>query len=119
MHADEGQPSITGITSAGTLAVGTKGVADWLIIPYSSAAPTVDVQYRVGGTLYYTVGGESITVPLYPDTITVKPDPRLYVDYFLEKYVYADDPRTSGEYSRFQSLLFTQVYLSGKTKINK
>lgn len=69
-----------------------------MIAPYSRAAPTEnDKRYRIGGTLYYTVNGENITVPLFPDTVTVKPDPRLYISYFLEKYVYADDPLTTGK----------------------
>jgi len=74
--------------------VNTLGTADWLIIPYSTAAPMTDTQYNIGGTLYYTVNGENLTVPLFPDTVTVTPDPRLYVHYFLEKFVYGDDPFT-------------------------
>ncbi|ESN98427.1 hypothetical protein HELRODRAFT_176894 [Helobdella robusta] len=93
-----GQSKLEGITNAsgnGVLLKGKKGIVTWLIIPYSSAAPTSDTQYNVGGTLHYTIGNESLTIPLFPDTITVKPDPRLFIDYFLEKYVYSDDPFTT------------------------
>ena len=79
--------------------MGTKkeGSAEWLIVPYSSAAPEVETKYDIGGTLYYTVGEDSITVPLFPDTVTVQPDPRLYLNYFLEKFVQSDDALTEGK----------------------
>ena len=95
-----GRPELNGISDVngtGMLPVNTKGSAQWLLAPYSTAAPTSDKMYRIGGTLYYTVNGENITVPLFPDTVTVKPDPRLYISYFLEKYFYADDPITTGK----------------------
>ena len=84
------------IDGNGVLEMGAAGTASWLIIPYSEAAPTHDVQYDIGGTLYYTVGGQNITVPLFPETITVTPDPRLYLNYFLERKVRSDDPMTEG-----------------------
>ncbi len=41
--------------------------------------------------------GQDITVPLFPiEPVTVKPDPRLYLNYFLEKYVRSDDALTQG-----------------------
>ena len=72
----------------------TSGTIDWLIIPYSEAAPDSDHIYNVGGSFMYTVGGENITVPLLPTPITVRPDPSLLVHYFLERYVQGDDPLT-------------------------
>ena len=80
----------------GVLEMGSAGTATWLIIPYSEAAPTEDVQYDIGGTLYYTVGGQNISIPLFPETITVTPDPRLYLNYFLERNVRSDDAMTEG-----------------------
>jgi hypothetical protein len=50
--------------------------------------------YDVGGRLSYSVGGVNFSVPLLPDTITVKPNPSLVVHYFHEKYVRGDDPLT-------------------------
>ena len=94
-----GEPEVTGMGSVdgnGVLEMGVSGTATWLIIPYSEAAPTHDVKYDIGGTLYYTVGGQNITVPLFPETITVTPDPRLYLNYFLERNVRSDDPLTEG-----------------------
>ena len=94
-----GEPEVTGMGSVdgnGVLEMGVSGTATWLIIPYSEAAPTHDVKYGIGGTLYYTVGGQNITVPLFPETITVTPDPRLYLNYFLERNVRSDDPLTEG-----------------------
>ncbi|XP_013386073.1 uncharacterized protein LOC106155684 isoform X2 [Lingula anatina] len=94
-----GEPELTGLTGVsgnGSLAPGQDGSAVWLIVPYSDAAPTEDTQYDMGGTLYYTLNGDDIRVPLFPDTVTVKPDPRLHIKYFLEKYVQGDDPFTTG-----------------------
>ena len=96
-----GEPEVSGMGSIdgnGVLEMGAAGTASWLIIPYSEAAPTHDVQYDVAGTLYYTVGGQNITVPLFPETITVTPDPRLYLNYFLERNVRSDDPMTEGTF---------------------
>ena len=70
------------------------GSAEWLMVPYSHAAPEDDTQYDVGGRLSYSVGGSDFSVPLLPDTITVKPNPSLVVHYFHEKYVRGDDPMT-------------------------
>ena len=112
-----GQPDVSGMGSVdgdGVLTVGESGKAEWLIIPYSEAAPTHDVQYDIAGTLYYTVGGDNITVPLFPDTITVTPDPRLYLNYFLEKFVKSDDPMTKGmgegsKSNQIKSVLYFQM----------
>lgn len=46
------------------------------------------------GRLSYSVGGSEFSVPLLPDTITVKPNPSLVVHYFHEKFVRGDDPMT-------------------------
>ena len=94
-----GDPEVSGMGNVdgnGVLETGSAGTATWLIIPYSEAAPTHDVQYDIGGELYYSVGGQNITVPLFPETITVTPDPRLYLNYFLERNVRSDDPMTEG-----------------------
>ena len=87
---------MTDVDGSGELAVKTSGSAEWLIVPYSEAAPYEDQQYDIGGTLYYTVNGQNLTVPLFPDTVTVTPDPRLYLNYFLERYVKSDDALTKG-----------------------
>ena len=70
------------------------GAVEWLIIPYSEAAPESDHDYNVGGMLRYVYDGENVTVPLLPSSITVRPDPSLLVYYFWERYVIGDDPFT-------------------------
>ena len=71
------------------------GAAEWLIVPYSEAAPTADLLYDIGGTLVYMLGDEEISIPLLPTKVTVTPDPSLHVHYFWEKYVIGDNPFTS------------------------
>ncbi|XP_063448433.1 uncharacterized protein LOC134727966 [Mytilus trossulus] len=85
---------LTGVDGDGRLGVDLSGSAEWLIIPYSIAAPNDDVMFNVGGRLSYRVGGSNFSVPLLPDTITVKPNPSLVLHYFHEKYVRGDDPLT-------------------------
>ena len=82
------------IRSDRSLAMQQQGELNWLMIPYSEAAPNDDKFYDVGGTLFYEVDGRLITVPLFPARIQVKPDPLLYVHYFWEKFVISDDPFT-------------------------
>ncbi|XP_048249484.1 uncharacterized protein LOC124117058 [Haliotis rufescens] len=86
---------LTGVDGTGRLETDVSGTAEWLIIPYSTAAVKEDTLYDVGGTLSYTVDGSNFSIPLLPDTITVKPNPSLTVNYFKEKYVQGDDPMTS------------------------
>ena len=90
-------PFLTGIgavNGTGTMAPGASGQATWTIIPTRTAAPNGPVRYAIGGTLSYTLDGEKVVIPLFPVPITVLPDPRLAVDYFLEHNVYSDDPFT-------------------------
>ena len=80
------------------------GSVEWLIIPYSEAAPKSDRTYDVGGILRYSVDNENITIRLLPAPITVTPDPSLLVHYFWERYVIGDDPFTD---ERENSVPFT------------
>ncbi|CAH1790613.1 unnamed protein product, partial [Owenia fusiformis] len=96
-HFSIGDPDLSGISSVdglGSLEKGKTGAAEWLIIPYSTAAPSEDIVYAIGGVLTYYVDEAKFTVPLLADSVTVKPDPRLHIHYFHEKYVEADDPFT-------------------------
>ena len=70
------------------------GSVEWLIIPYSEAAPKSDHTYDVGGILRYSLDNENITIRLFPSFITVTPDPSLLVHYFWERNVIGDDPFT-------------------------
>jgi len=38
--------------------------------------------------------GVRVVIPLFPDTITVYPDPKLVIHYFLQRDVIGDDPFT-------------------------
>ena len=70
------------------------GSVEWLIIPYSEAAPKSDRTYDVGGILRYSLDNENITIRLLPAPIIVTPDPSLLVRYFWERNVIGDDPFT-------------------------
>ena len=80
--------------STWSLSSGATGAVEWLIIPYSEAAPDTDHVYNIGGSFSYLVEGENITVPFTPTPITVTPDPSLLVHYFWERYVVGDNPFT-------------------------
>lgn len=74
---------------------GESGVANWLIIPFEEAVPGSEaIFYEVGGTFSYELDGFNITVPLWPDSIEVFPDPKLFLRYFWEEEVFGDDPFT-------------------------
>lgn len=88
---------IDAIDGSGTVGPKSTGEVHWLIIP---AAGTGGIQpqgrlYFVGASLTYTLLGETTTVLVTPDFITVKPQPLLALDYFLAGDVYADDPFTA------------------------
>ncbi|XP_065905004.1 uncharacterized protein [Dysidea avara] len=93
-----GNGSLSGSLTDGdggwTLPSEASGSVEWLIIPFSEAAPESDRSYAVGGTLRYSLNGEDITIPLVPTVITVTPDPSLLVHYFWERFVVGDDPFT-------------------------
>ena len=87
-----GQPQISGDFNSEILPVGGVGQINWLLIPYSSAAPTQPAWYNVGGQLSYTVAGELVNITLQPDSILVEPEARLDISYFLEWRVIGSDP---------------------------
>lgn len=81
----------------GTIAPSTVAEIRWLIVPASGAAgenPAGELYY-VGAVLTYTLNNEEQEVIVAPDTITVKPQPTLMLDYFLTKEVTADDAFTA------------------------
>ncbi|MBB5321170.1 putative Ig domain-containing protein [Marinobacter oulmenensis] len=73
-------------------------VADlrWLIVPTVGAGGDDGEGrlYYVGAELSFTYGGESQTMDVSPDTIVVKPQPNLTLDYFLPEEVNGDNPFT-------------------------
>jgi hypothetical protein len=88
---------IDDISGNGTVAPLSTAVIDWLLIPAPGAAGTnpLGKKYLVGATLTYKFGGETHTLDVSPDVITVKPLPLLTLDYFLTKDVVGDDPMTA------------------------
>ena len=93
-----GSPELDGITSIdgnGTLSANSDGSVRWLMIPLTEAAPQFDTIYAVSGIMVYTIDGVSYTQNLAPASITVRPDPQLYLTYFQSRVAYADDPFTA------------------------
>ena len=84
------------VDGTGQVAAASTGSATWLIVPAASAggeSPT-GRSYRVGAQVRYRIGGEMREVTVTPETITVRPQPKLALDYFLASDVYADDAFT-------------------------
>ncbi|MDB6058344.1 MAG: hypothetical protein JWO95_2188, partial [Verrucomicrobiales bacterium] len=90
-------PSLAGLTAvdgSGTLQGNSTGSANWILIPTSDAAPNEPTTYYVGGRLTYVYNGLPVSIPIFPATIRVMPDPRLQVKYFWQREVFSDDPFT-------------------------
>lgn len=86
--------NFTSVDGVGALSADTVGTAVWTIIPTTDAAKEGPTEYFVGGTLRYTEAGTQVTIPLAPASITVVPQPELFLDYFLQRDVISDDPFT-------------------------
>lgn len=73
------------------------GELRWLIVPTVGAGGDDGAGrlYYVGASLSFTYGGESQSIEVAPDTIVVKPQPNLVLDYFLPSEVNGDNPFTS------------------------
>jgi hypothetical protein len=87
----------TGILSGDDPATPQKegsGSAQWTFVPTTLAAPEIPTTYSIGGTLSYLEDGKTVTVPLVSTPITVFPQAELYLDYFHQRDVFADDPFT-------------------------
>lgn len=87
--------NINAVTN-GNIAAGKTAEIHWLIIPSQGAGGTnsLGMKYSVGATLQYYIRGERESIIVTPDTITVRPMPKLTLDYFLPFWVYGDDPWT-------------------------
>ncbi len=64
------------------IAAKSSGSAEWTIIPRDTAAPTAPTAYSIGGVIRYTQAGLTFSIPLIPQTITVRPDAALHLKYF-------------------------------------
>lgn len=85
-----------GISGSGQIGPRSTAVIRWLIIPAPGAGGVTPLgeNYGVGATLTYQLGTEPRTIEVAPEIITVRPQPRLALDYFLPGDVYGDDPMT-------------------------
>lgn len=88
--------NITNVDGNGSVNPRTSAIINWLLIPSPGAAldNPLGKKYLIGATLKYRYAGEDITLNVSPDVITVKPLPRLKLDYFIERDVLGDDPLT-------------------------
>lgn len=89
--------NISDISGNGVVAPSSTAIIDWLLIPAPGAAGSSPLgkKYLVGATLKYKFGGETHTLEVSPDVVTVKPMPLLTLDYFLTRDVLGDDPLTA------------------------
>lgn len=88
---------ITGIDGNGVIEALKTGTAVIQFIPEKGAAPVISKAYSFGGTLSYLDPSTSVlvTTKLLPVTLTVKPCPDLYLNYFIQRDVLGDDPLTA------------------------
>ncbi len=86
----------SGHVSGGAIAPQKVGEIRWLIVPTANAAGEItDGQlYFVGAQLSYSYGGKAEVVDVAPDSIVVKPQPALTLDYFLTEEIIGDDAFT-------------------------
>lgn len=93
---------ITGIDGSGTVDPGLDGTVKIQCIPSRQAAQNGEKAYYCGGTLSFVDPYTSIPIvhELYSAAITITPGPDLYVDYFMPRYIIADDTATVGKIER-------------------
>src|SRR5581483_6839361 len=80
---------VSAVDGTGSLGVGASAQANWTLIPTTNASPLGTTKYGIGGSLSYLLNGERVTIPLFAVPITVLPEPRLVLDYFLQHDVYS------------------------------
>jgi len=90
---------IGAIDGTADVSAGSEPEIRWLLIPSPGAGGTAaqGTTYQVGATVGYILNDEHDVVDVTPDTILVRPQPALFLDYFLPGQVYGDDPFTSEE----------------------
>ena len=84
------------IVNVNDVASKSEGTAVVQFIPAVAAAPETPVSYKFGGKVHYRdpFTGEEAAITLLPVTLEVNPTPQLYLDYFVQRDVYADNPFT-------------------------
>ena len=89
--------NVTAIDGTGVILPNEMGTIHWLLIPSAGAGGTLPggINYKVKATITYGVNGQPFDIDTYEETITVKPQPLLVLDYFLPQKVWGDDPFTA------------------------
>jgi hypothetical protein len=84
------------VDGSATLPVNTTGTIAFTFIPNDSAAASAPTQYDIGGAVSFTdpSTGATVTAPVFPAIITVYPQAKLQLNYFLQRDVIGDDPFT-------------------------
>ncbi len=83
------------VNGVATLPDYSTGSISFTFIPDDTAATNGPTQYNIGGTIGFTdPSGGAITIPVFPSTITVDPQPELQLNYFLQTDVISEDPFT-------------------------
>ena len=87
---------IDDINGAGVVVAETSGEIHWTIIPAPGAGGSDPngIKYFVGANITYSINGETNEFNVLPDSIFVRPMPKLVLDYFLPEDVYGDDAFT-------------------------
>ncbi|MDV2078509.1 putative Ig domain-containing protein [Marinobacter xestospongiae] len=85
-----------GAVTDGVIDPAEVGELRWLIVPTAGAGGDDGAGrlYYVGAELSFTYGGKSQIIEVAPDSIIVKPQPNLVLDYFLPTEVNGDNPFT-------------------------
>ncbi|MFQ5514852.1 MAG: hypothetical protein ACE5FG_10460 [Myxococcota bacterium] len=91
---------INAIDGSGIIHPGETAVVRWFIIPKIDAGGVtpLGVRYSVGALLAGSIYGQEIApevLQVFPDIITVKPEPQLEITYFQPRDVDGDDPFTT------------------------
>ena len=91
------QENIADISGNGIVAPNSTATINWLLVPAPGAAGDTPFgkKYLIGATLRYKFGGETHTLEVSPEVVTVQPMPLISLDYFLTKDVIGDDPMTT------------------------
>ena len=84
------------VVNVNDVAAKSEGTAVVQFVPAIAAAPETPVAYNFGGKVHYRdpFTGEEAAISLLPVTLEVNPTPQLYLDYFVQRDVYADNPFT-------------------------
>ncbi|XP_070539074.1 uncharacterized protein [Ptychodera flava] len=103
-HFSISDPNLVGITSIdgnGTLQMNSSASIEWSVGVLRSTAEMTSMVYAVGGNLTYNLSDTMWTVSLLPDLITIRPDYRLYVHYFMTQEITVYESTSEQEYMPF------------------